>query len=146
MKIDDTEGVQEDDLDKNENINTNDRNEGNEVEDKGEFKISCRWVLWKKEEESRAMLVTRGFDEEVPSYSSTVDKSSLRLILAIAFSEAPAEDKKLKNILIFKQMLNEKEISSVSWRKDPLDDCMTKQTATTFNLLSVFQSGRREGQ
>ena len=89
------------------------------------------------------MLVTRGFDEEreVPS--------GLRLILAITVSETTAEDKKSKkNILIIKQVLNEKEISSVSWRpgKDPLDDCMTKQTATTFNLLSIFQSGRREGQ
>ena len=77
-------------------------------------------------------------------------KSGRRLILAITVSEVPAKDKKSKNniLIIIKQMLNEKEIFSVSWRpgKDPLDDCMSKQTATTFNLLSVFQSGRREGQ
>ena len=59
------------------------------VEDKGQFRISCRWVLWKKEEETRARLVARGFEEEseVPSDSPTVDKANLRVILAVAAAE-----------------------------------------------------------
>ena len=59
------------------------------VEDKGQFRISCRWVLWKKEEEIRARLVARGFEEdsEVPSDSPTVDKANLRVILAVAAAE-----------------------------------------------------------
>ena len=64
-------------------------------------------------------------------------------------STAPVEDKKLRrDVSLDKQMLNEREIASVSWcpGKDQLADCMTKRTAPTFNLMSVFQSGRREGQ
>ena len=70
-------------------------------------------------------------------------------VILINHSTTPVEDKKLRrDISIIKQMLNEREISSVSWcpGKDQLADCMTKRTAPTFNLLSVFQSGRRQGQ
>ena len=58
------------------------------VEDEGQYRISCRWVLWKKGEETRARLVARGFEEtdEVPSDSPTVDKSNIRLLLTIAQS------------------------------------------------------------
>ena len=46
-------------------------------------------MLWKKEEETRARLVARGFEEEseVPSDSPTVDKANLRVILAVAAAE-----------------------------------------------------------
>ena len=83
--------------------------------------------------------------KSVPVEAIVDNKSTVQAI----HSTAPVEDKKLRrDISIIKQMLNEKEISSVSWcpGKEQLADCMTKRTAPTFNLLSVFQSGRREGQ
>ena len=61
-------------------------------------------------------------------------------------STAPVEDKKLRrDVARIKQMLNTKEIRSVSWcpGKEQLADCMTKRTASAFNLLEVFESGRR---
>ena len=83
--------------------------------------------------------------KSVPVEAIVDNKSTVQAI----HSTAPVEDKKLRrDIAIIKQMLNEREISSVSWcpGKDQLADCMTKRTAPTFNLLSVFQSGRRVGQ
>ena len=83
--------------------------------------------------------------KSVPVEAIVDNKSTVQAIN----STAPVEDKKLRrDISIIKQMLNEKEISSVSWcpGKEQLADCMTKRTAPTFNLLSVFQSGRKEGQ
>ena len=55
------------------------------VNDEGQYRISCRWILWYKGEEVRARLVARGFEEkeEVPSDSPTVDKCSMRLLLII---------------------------------------------------------------
>ena len=60
-----------------------------EVEDCGQYRISCRWILWKKGAEVRARLVARGFEEveEVPSDSPTVDKCNIRIALAIAASK-----------------------------------------------------------
>ena len=60
-----------------------------EVDDKGQYRISCRWILWKKGTEVRARLVARGFEEaeEVPSDSPTVDKCNIRVALAIAASK-----------------------------------------------------------
>lgn len=60
-----------------------------EVDDMGQYRISCRWILWKKGTEVRARLVARGFEEpeEVPSDSPTVDKCNIRLALAIAASK-----------------------------------------------------------
>ena len=62
-----------------------------EVEDSGQFRISCRWVLWNKKHsdnssEVRARLVARGYEveEEVPSDSPTADQMNLRLLLGIA--------------------------------------------------------------
>ena len=64
-----------------------------EVKDEGQFRISCRWVLWNKkhsnnETEVRARLVARGYEEEdeVPSDSPTVDQMNLRLLLGVAAS------------------------------------------------------------
>jgi hypothetical protein len=56
------------------------------VEDDGQPRISCTWVVGMKGDEVRARLVARGFEEteEVPKDSPTMAKSSLRLILAIA--------------------------------------------------------------
>ena len=60
-----------------------------EVDDEGQYRISCTWVLWMKGEETRARLVARGYEEEqeVPSDSPTVDKGDLQVLLAIAASE-----------------------------------------------------------
>ena len=65
-----------------------------EVKDHGQFRISCRWVLWNKihsdnSQEIRARLVARGYEveEEVPSDSPTVDQMNLRLVLGIAASK-----------------------------------------------------------
>ena len=82
-------------------------------------------------------------DEKSVCVKAVVDNKST--VVAI-HSTAPVDDKKLRrDISIIKQMLSEKEISSVSWcpGKEQLADCMTKRTAPVFNLLSVFQSGRR---
>ena len=81
------------------------------VEDKGQFRISCRWVLWKKEEETRARLVARGFEEEsdVPSDSPTVDKANLRVILAVAAAEGwTIETSDVKSAFLQGKMLDRK--------------------------------------
>ena len=64
------------------------------VKDVGQFKISCRFVLWYKkhssgEVQTRARLVARGYEEEddVPSDSPTLDQLNLKLIMMIAQSE-----------------------------------------------------------
>ena len=62
-------------------------------------------------------------------------------------STAPVEDKKLRrDVARIKQMMSSKEIQSVSWcpGKEQLADCMTKRTASSFKLLKVFKSGRRD--
>ena len=58
------------------------------VDDEGQYRISCTWVLWYKGEDVRARLVARGFEEieEVAADSPTVDKCNLRLALAIIAS------------------------------------------------------------
>ena len=63
------------------------------IEDEGQFRISCTWVVWMKpqeagEEECRARLVARGYEEEfeVPSDSPTVDKACIRLIMMMCAS------------------------------------------------------------
>ena len=59
------------------------------VKDEGQYRISCRWILWYKGEEVRARLVARGFEEleKVRSDSPTMDKCNLRLLLTICASE-----------------------------------------------------------
>ena len=49
------------------------------VNDEGQYRISCRWILWYKGEEVRARLVARGFEEleNVRSDSPTVDKCNI---------------------------------------------------------------------
>ena len=51
------------------------------VPDEGQYRISCRWVLWYKGEEVRARLTARGFEEKekVASDSPTVDKCNVRI-------------------------------------------------------------------
>ena len=60
------------------------------VKDEGQFRISSTWVLWMKqkpdgEEEVRARLVARGYEEEceVPSDSPTIDQVNIKILLAI---------------------------------------------------------------
>ena len=82
-------------------------------------------------------------DDKSVCVKAVVDNESK--VVAIN-STAPVDDKKLRrDISIIKQMLSEKEISSVSWcpGKEQLADCMMKCIKPVFNLLSVFQSGRR---
>ena len=60
-----------------------------EVKDKGQFRLSTTWVLWKKDGEVRARLVARGFEDE-GSYrkdSPTIGKSAMRVLLAVAASK-----------------------------------------------------------
>ena len=56
------------------------------VDDKGQDKITTTWVLTEKGNEVRARLTARGFQEEgdFPTDSPTVQKHSVRLLLAIA--------------------------------------------------------------
>ena len=63
------------------------------IEDEGQFRISCTWVVWMKplesgDEECRARLVARGYEEEyeVQSDSPTVDKACIRLIMMMCAS------------------------------------------------------------
>ena len=58
------------------------------VEDSGQFRISCKWILWVKGDEVRARLCARGFEEtdDIPSDSPTVDKPNIRVLLLIAAS------------------------------------------------------------
>ena len=55
------------------------------VDDVGQYRISSTAIYWYKGQEVRARLVARGFEEtaEVPSDSPTVDKSTLRILLAV---------------------------------------------------------------
>ena len=60
------------------------------IDDQGQFRISSTWVVWMKQhddgdEECRARLVARGYEEEyeVQSDSPTVDKASIRLIMML---------------------------------------------------------------
>ena len=62
-----------------------------EVEDNGQVRISCKFVLWYKKSSSgdvktRARLVARGFEEvqQVDSDSPTMDATSVKIILAYA--------------------------------------------------------------
>ena len=62
-------------------------------------------------------------------------------------STAPVSDRRLRrDVGIIKQMLNTKEITTVSWcsGKDQLADGMTKRTASCYELKEVFQTGRRK--
>ena len=58
------------------------------VPDEGQFRISCRWVLWYKGELIRARLTARGFKEvgDIQSDSLTVAKSTKRIVLLLATS------------------------------------------------------------
>ena len=81
-------------------------------------------------------------EKAVPVKAIVDNKSTVDAI----HSTAPVEDKKLRrDVARIKQMLNLKEIRSVSWcpGKEQLADCMTKRTASSFNLLQVLKSGRR---
>ena len=50
-----------------------------EVDDKGQERISTAWVLWNKGDEVRARIVTRGheYDKELNKDSPTVAKSTI---------------------------------------------------------------------
>ena len=81
-------------------------------------------------------------DKEIPVKAIVDNKSTVEAI----HSTAPVEDKKLRrDVARIKQMMNLKEIRSVSWcpGKEQLADCMTKRTASSFNLMQVLKSGRR---
>ena len=61
------------------------------VDDVGQFRISCRFVLWYKKHsdgtiQTRARLVARGYEEkdDIPSDSPTLDQINLKLIMLIA--------------------------------------------------------------
>jgi len=81
-------------------------------------------------------------EKEVPVKAIVDNKSTVDAI----HSTAPVEDKKLRrDVARIKQMLNTKDVHSVSWcpGKEQLADCLTKRTASSFNLMKVFRSGRR---
>jgi len=60
-----------------------------EVADRGQTRISTRWIVWHKGKEVRARLVARGFEEDsnIQRDSPTVGKSAVRMLLAIAASK-----------------------------------------------------------
>ena len=55
-----------------------------EVDDKGQYKISCRWILWKKGTEVRTWLLNGGFEDEevvhdyVPEHCDSDDRLEYR--------------------------------------------------------------------
>ncbi len=57
-----------------------------EVKDEGQDHITCTWVLTEKGKDVRARLTARGFQEDgnFPTDSPTVQKSSLKLLLALS--------------------------------------------------------------
>ena len=80
-------------------------------------------------------------DKAVPVKAIVDNKSTVDAI----YSTAPLEDKKLRrDVARIKQMLNRKEIRSVSWcpGREQSADCMTKRTASLFNLMQM-KSGRK---
>ena len=81
-------------------------------------------------------------DKAVPVRAIVDNKSTVDAV----HSTAPVEDKKLRrDVARIKQMLNTKEIRSVTWcpGREQLADCMTKRTASSFKLMQVMKSGRR---
>ena len=60
------------------------------VDDSGQERISCRWVVCRKGDNVRARLVARGFEEEETfrSDSPTLSMAGLRIITTIAASKA----------------------------------------------------------
>lgn len=60
-----------------------------EVLDEGQNRLSTRWVITSKEEQVRARLVARGFEEEfdIPRDSPTVGKGGLKIFLTITASK-----------------------------------------------------------
>ena len=68
------------------------------VKDEGQFRISCRYVLWYKKHsdgsvQTRARLVARGYEEtdSVPSDSPTMDQINLKVLLALSQSQRDME-------------------------------------------------------
>ena len=57
-----------------------------EVNDCGQNTLSTRWVITNKDEQTKARLVVRGFEEEftMPRDSPTVDKGTMRIFLTIS--------------------------------------------------------------
>ena len=57
-----------------------------EVNDCGQNTLSTRWVVTNKDEQTKARLVVRGFEEEftMPRDSPTVDKGTMRIFLTIS--------------------------------------------------------------
>ena len=61
-------------------------------------------------------------------------------------STTAVQDKRLRrDISVIKELLNEKEVTKVSWceGKDQIADALTKWGAAPWKLLEVFQNGRR---
>ena len=60
-----------------------------EVPDCGQFAISTTWVLWHKEDEIRARLVARGYedDKSYPRDSPTIGKTAMRVTMSVAASQ-----------------------------------------------------------
>ena len=61
-------------------------NTNEEVNDCDQNTLSTRWVIANKDEQTKARLVVRGFEEEftMPSDSPTVDKGIMRIFLTIS--------------------------------------------------------------
>ena len=57
-----------------------------EVNDCGQNTLSTRWFITNKDEQTKARLVVRGFEEEftMPRESPTVDKGTMRIFLTIS--------------------------------------------------------------
>jgi hypothetical protein len=62
-------------------------------------------------------------------------------------STSSVKDRKLRrDVGAIKQMMSEGEIAGVTWcqGKDQLADCMTKRGAPSWDLMEVFQTGKRK--
>jgi hypothetical protein len=81
------------------------------------------------------------FDIKDKTVEALVDNKGTRD--AVHFT-APVSDRRMRRDI--KQMLNMKEVITVSWcsGKDQLADGMTKRTASCYELKEVFQTGRRK--
>ena len=81
-------------------------------------------------------------EKSVPVHGIVDNKGTVDAV----HSTTSVSDKKLRrDVAGIKQLLNEGEVGRVSWcsGKEQLADCMTKRGAPAWDLMKVFQTGKR---
>ncbi|CAC5411076.1 unnamed protein product [Mytilus coruscus] len=96
-----------------------------ECDDIGQNALSTRWVITTKDNQTKARLVVRGFEEE--------------------FTMQRDNDKRLRiDIAAIAESLASKEVNNIKWcpGDKQLANCMTKFGASSYELLQVIQTGK----